>query len=250
MFQLNIPKDIKARRCQKAEHTFAGTPCGIMDQFISSLGQENNLLLIDCRNNEYQLAPYVQSSDEEAPVILITNSNVHHNLSSSEYPTRVKQCHEAVEHLQTKYPDIQSLRDATEEMLESIKDTLSPIIYNRALHVISENTRTLATIKALTNKQYELVGQYMYESHESLSQLYEVSCIEIDFLVKLTKHLPGVYGSRITGGGFGGCTISLVKKEAIESVKQFLSENYFKQFHTVCEFFEALPSGGANSFEL
>lgn len=246
----------KALRCQKAEHTFAGTPCGIMDQYISAMGQVNNLLLIDCRSREFQLVPYgTTKADEtneikELPVIVVTNSNVKHKLSGSEYPDRVKQCQEAVAALQTRYPEVKALRDASMEMVESLKDNMSDVVYRRACHCVSEDIRTLATVEALRNQDYAAVGRYMSESHYSLQHNYEVSCSELDLLVKIAMQVSGVYGSRMTGGGFGGCTVTLVQRSAVNALKEALYENYWKQAHLRCDCYEALPSAGAGMIDL
>lgn len=238
----------KALRCQKAEHTFAGTPCGIMDQYISAMGKSGNLLLLDCKTNTFQLVPFGKGGD--SPIILVTNSNVKHELSGSEYPDRVKQCQRAVQILKTKYSQVNSLRDATMEMLESVKADMEDVVYRRARHVIDENVRTLATVKALESKNYEGVGQYMTQSHNSLRDDYEVSCEELDFLVKVALQVPGVYGSRMTGGGFGGCTVTLVAKSAVKELEKALRENYFKQYHLRCECYEAVPSDGARLLDV
>lgn len=248
LYNIDIEGVNKALRCQKAEHTFADTPCGIMDQYISSLGKEGNLLLIDCRTTSFNLVPFGEGDD--VPIILVTNSNVKHKLSGSEYPDRVRQCKEAVTALQIKYPSVKALRDASEEMLENVKGEMSDVCYRRARHVIGENARTLATVEALTNKDFVVAGEYMTQSHESLRDDYEVSCEELDFLVRSALSVKGVYGSRMTGGGFGGCTVTLVEKTAAKELERFLHENYFKQYHNRCECYEAVPSSGASILEV
>jgi len=242
----------KALRCQKAEHTFADTPCGIMDQYISAMGQANNLLLIDCRSNEATLVPFGGSapgtavnSGEDSPIILVTNSKVKHQLSGSEYPDRVKQCQEAVKILQSKYPNVKQLRDATQEMVENLKGDMSDVVYRRARHCVSEDMRTLAAVEALKRNDFETVGRLMTESHYSLQMNYEVSCPELDLLVKIANQVKGVYGSRMTGGGFGGCTVTLVKRDAAPELIHHLHEAYWKQGHLKCETYECVPSSGA-----
>lgn len=248
MYSLKISPVEKALRCQKAEHTYAGVPCGIMDQFISALGKEGNLLLIDCRSNSHTLVPF--GSGEDAPVILVTNSKVKHALTGSEYPDRVKQCKEAVAAIQKSFPKVKSLRDADHDMLEAVRSNLSAVAYKRARHVIDEDRRTLQTVESLKTKDYATVGKLMNESHNSLRDDYEVSCEEIDFLVKCARSHPAVYGSRITGGGFGGCTVTLVDRKAVKEVEEFIRENYWKQYHHHCEFIAAVPSAGATVVEL
>lgn len=182
----------KALRCQKAEHTFADTPCGIMDQYISALGSKGNLLLIDCRSNEFQLIPF-GFGDANSPVILITNSNVKHTLSGSEYPDRVRQCKEAVSALQVKYPQVKALRDATMDMLDEISGELSDVVYRRAKHAIGEDKRTLAAVQALRAGDYVQAGKLMTESHYSLKDDYEVSCEELDVLVEVAIKVCYLY---------------------------------------------------------
>lgn len=238
----------KALRCQKAEHTFADMPCGIMDQYISAMGSQGNLLLIDCRSTEYELVPFGAGAD--APIILVTNSNVKHKLTGSEYPDRVRQCKEAVKVLQAKYPEVKALRDATMPMLDSVKAQLSDLIYRRAKHCITEDVRTLATVTALKNGDFKAAGHHMTQSHMSLQRDFEVSCVEQDLLVKIALEVPGVYGSRMTGGGFGGCTVTLVKRSAVEKLKQSLKEHYWKQAHLKCECYACEPSPGAAMIDL
>ena len=261
----------KALRCQQAEHTFADTPCGIMDQYISTMGSKGNLLLIDCRSTEYQLIPFGSSgsgdggngdgtgddcvgandgNSKPCPVILITNSNVKHQLSGSEYPDRVRQCKEAVQCLQTMYPHVLALRDADMSMLDAVQHIMTPLVYTRAKHCITEDIRTQSTVDALRSNNFELVGQYMTASHHSLQYDYEVSCSELDLLVQLALTVPGVYGSRMTGGGFGGCTVTLVDKDIVDQLKDVLAVNYYKQTLLKCSFYECEPCDGTNSIEL
>mmetsp|Transcript_12139 Transcript_12139/g.16669 ORF Transcript_12139/g.16669 Transcript_12139/m.16669 type:complete len:475 (-) Transcript_12139:805-2229(-) len=243
----SVSKVTKALRCQKAEHDFANTPCGIMDQYISAMGSKGNLLLIDCRTNTFESIPFGISAS--SPMILITNSMVKHKLSGSEYPDRVKQCKEAVKAAQSNFPSVKALRDVTEEMFKTFNDELSDIVYRRAKHAIGEDQRTLAAVTALKAGDYQRVGELMTQSHNSLQVDYEVSCDELDLLVKLALAVPGVYGSRMTGGGFGGCTVTLVDREAIELLEQTLYENYFKQTSKKCVFYRTEPAEGAGFFE-
>lgn len=151
-----------------------------------------------------------------SPVVVVTNSNVKHTLSDGEYPVRVKQCKEAVSMLQMKYPHVTALRDCPwMEMLDAVKGQMSDVIYNRARHCVTEDQRTLSAIEALAAGDFERLGKLMTESHISLRDDYEVSCKELDFLVDSALEVEGVYGSRMTGGGFGGCTVTLVEKSEI-----------------------------------
>jgi len=209
-----------------------------MDQYISTMGCQKNLLLIDCRTQEYKLVPF--ASSDNAPVVLVTNSNVKHTLSGSEYPDRVRQCKEAVAAIQKKHNGVKALRDCTMEMLDSVKTQMPAVNYNRARHCIKEDKRTLDTVQALKDGKYDAVGKYMTESHRSLQHDYEVSCSELDKLVELALEVEGVYGSRMTGGGFGGCTVTLVEKKAVGRLKEHLKKHF-----EMCECYESVPSDGA-----
>ncbi|XP_046709843.1 galactokinase [Silurus meridionalis] len=225
-------KVAKALACQKAEHTHAGVPCGIMDQFISVLGKEGHALLIDCRSLEATAVPLV----DPGLVILITNSNVKHALTGSEYPSRRKQCEEAAAVMGKS-----SLRDATMQDLEDAKDCLDSVTYRRVCHVINEIERTAKAAEALKRGDYEEFGKLMVESHNSLRDLYEVSCPELDVLVLAAMEVDGVFGSRMTGGGFGGCTVSLLRADATERTMKHIKERY-----SGCPtFYITTPSDGA-----
>ncbi|XP_066474188.1 galactokinase isoform X2 [Tiliqua scincoides] len=222
----------KALVCQKAEHTFAMMPCGIMDQFISVMGKEGHALLIDCRSLKTRLVPL---SDPNL-VVLITNSNIRHTLTGSEYPTRRRQCEEAAKILGKA-----SLREASMTDLEASRSLLSMEVYRRARHVIGEIDRTAKAAEALQSKEYEKFGQLMVESHNSLRDDYEVSCLELDELVTAALEIPGVYGSRMTGGGFGGCTVTLLESTAAEKVLTHIKEKYSRK----ATFYFSKPSDGA-----
>lgn len=239
----------KALRCQKAEHDFADTPCGVMDQYISSMGCEGKLLLIDCRSYDYKLVQYAERN-ENVPVILVCNSCVKHSLSGSEYPDRVRQCKEAVTAIKAQYPQVKSLRDVTMDMIDSMSPSqLSDLARRRARHVVGENDRTMGVVAALQAKDYAGVGRLMTLSHASLQHDYEVSCEELDLLVRIANSLPGVYGSRMTGGGFGGCTVTLVNPDEVQRVEQAMAENYTKQTGLKADFYRALPCAGAGSVD-
>ncbi|KAM6297544.1 galactokinase [Aegotheles albertisi] len=227
----------KALACQKAEHTFADMPCGIMDQFISTMGQEGHALLIDCRSLETVLVPLMDAS----LVILITNSNVRHTLTGSEYPTRRRHCEEAAAALGKS-----SLRDATMAELEEARSQLGREVYQRARHVIGEIARTAQAAQALQDKDYRTFGRLMVESHNSLRDDYEVSCPELDELVAAALEVDGVYGSRMTGGGFGGCTVTLLEAGAAERAQHHIQEKY----SGTATFYLTKPSGGAKVLPL
>lgn len=227
----------KAIACQQAEHTHAAVPCGIMDQFVSVLGKEGHALLIDCRSLEAAPVPLT----DPGLVILITNSNVRHSLTGSEYPTRRKQCEEAAAILGKS-----SLRDATLQDLETSKDRLDNVTYRRARHVIEEIERTSQAAEALKRGDYKTFGKLMVDSHNSLRDNYEVSCPELDELVSAALEVDGVFGSRMTGGGFGGCTVTLLQADATERAMKHIQEKY----HGSPTFYITTPSDGARALSL
>ncbi|XP_064423637.1 galactokinase isoform X2 [Latimeria chalumnae] len=227
----------KALACQKAEHSFANMPCGIMDQFISVLGKEGHALLIDCRSFKTTLVPLTDPN----LVILITNSNVRHTLTGSEYPTRCRQCEEAAKSLGKA-----SLREATMDELNAAKGKLDSVVYLRARHVIGEIERTSKAAEALKVGDYRQFGRLMVESHNSLRDDYDVSCPELDELVAKALEVDGVYGSRMTGGGFGGCTVTLVETAAVEKTIQHIKEKY----SGTATFYITKPSNGASVLKL
>ncbi|XP_061088396.1 galactokinase isoform X1 [Conger conger] len=222
----------KALACQQAEHTHAGVPCGIMDQFVSVLGSEGHALLIDCRSLEATLVPLADPN----LVILITNSNVRHSLTGSEYPSRRRQCEEAAATLGRS-----SLREASLQDLEDAKGNLDSVTFQRARHVIEEIKRTAEAAEALKQGAYQEFGKLMVESHNSLRDHYEVSCKELDQLVTAAMGVEGVYGSRMTGGGFGGCTVTLLEAGAVDKTIQHIKEHY----HGSPTFYITQPSDGA-----
>merc|ERR1711871_40806 len=236
----------KALRCQKAEHTWADTPCGIMDQYISAMGQDGNLLLIDCRSREYQLVPF-GGGGGSVPVLMVTNSLVKHALSDSEYPDRVRQCREAVEIISKKHPQVKELRDATMEMVEEAKAEMPDVNYRRARHCVTEDARTLDTVERLKVGDFANVGKHMTASHNSLRDDFEVSCPELNELVNLALQVPGVLGSRMTGGGFGGCTVTLLEPSAVEPFKEFVGTKYRENVGIDCVFYTAVPAHGAQA---
>lgn len=239
LYGYNIKGPDLAKICQKAEHVVVGVKCGIMDQYISRMGEDKNALLIDCRTLEYRLVPLNLGSMK----IVITNSNVPHKLSSSLYNTRVAECHEAVKIMnETNQPKF--LRDFTIKHFEAYKSFFTKTIANRALHVINENQRVLDAEKALKAGDLKKFGELMNQSHDSLRDLYEVSSPELDFLVEIARSIPGCIGSRLTGAGFGGCTVSIMEENAIPKYKEKLSE-YTKKFTYKPEVYITVPKKGS-----
>jgi galactokinase len=210
----------KALLCQQAEHEFAGVPCGIMDQFASMMCRADHLMLLDCRSLQVEHIPLVDPN----VTVLIMNTNVKHELSGGEYAERRAQCESAARKL-----DVAVLRDATISQLDSRRGQLNELEFRRARHVIGEIARTIEAATAIKTGDWARVGQLMYASHDSLRDDYEVSCRELDVLVNLARDLGaerGMIGSRMTGGGFGGCSVSLVEAGKADDVAHFLTEHY------------------------
>jgi galactokinase len=229
----------KALLCQQAEHEYAGMPCGIMDQFISVMGKEDHILLLDCRSRETQLVPMKDPS----VALLITNTNVKHELTGGEYAKRRAECEEAARIL-----GVNSLREATPEKLEENRGQMTEVVYRRAKHVIGEIERTLHAAEGVRASNWATVGQLMYASHVSLRDDYEVSCPELDTVVDIAGKIGsdgGVYGCRMTGGGFGGCTVALVQADKIDSISQVIAAEYEKRTGIKPTLFVSRPAAGA-----
>jgi galactokinase len=229
----------KALLAQKAEHEFAGVPCGIMDQFISTLGREGHLLLLDCRSCKTELVPM----DDPSVALLIVNTNVKHELSGGEYAARRAECEAAA-----KILGVASLRDATVEMLESAKGKMGEVIYHRARHVIGEIARTVNAAKDIRSSDWISAGKLMYASHASLRDDYEVSCAELDTVVEIAEAIGvrgGIYGCRMTGGGFGGCAVALVKTKNVEDITKKIATDYKTKTGIEATIFVSRPAAGA-----
>lgn len=214
-----------ARVGQRTEHKYIGVNCGIMDQAISCLGKAGHLMRMDCRSGEVEYFPWHPKGYQ----LVLVNSCVKHELKGSPYNERRLQCEHVAEVIAKKHPEVQSLRDATMEMLDEVKDEITGAEYKRARYVIGEVVRVLAVCEALEIDDYEKVGQMMYDTHYGLSQEYEVSCEELDFLNDVAKEC-GVTGSRIMGGGFGGCTINLVADELAPNFKKVVVEKFEEKY--------------------
>lgn len=230
----------KALLCQEAEHKFAGVPCGIMDQFSSVLCEQDALMLLDCRSQACRLVPLADLD----VTILIANSNVKHELTVGEYARRRAECEAAAQTLA-----VETLRDITREQLEACREQLGEVNHRRARHVVGEIARTLEAAAALAAAQWQEVGRLMYASHASLRDDYEVSCDELNLLVELAHEIGeagGVIGSRMTGGGFGGCTVSLVETAAAESIAEIIRQRYFQQTGIQPTLFTTRPARGAH----
>ena len=211
-----------ALACQWAEHHYAGVPCGIMDQYISAMAVAGHAMLLDCRN----LKPRQVPLDNTQVEFLIVNSNVKHELVQGEYTARRNQCHRAVEVISRAFPMVKALRDVSMPMLEECRLNLDPVVFRRARHVISENQRTLDFAAALEAKNWTGGGKLMYASHESLRDDYGVSCPELDALVEICSGVSGIYGARMTGGGFGGSIVIMGCHSAMAAASAVIDEQY------------------------
>jgi galactokinase len=207
--------------CQKAEHEFVGTRCGVMDQFIASFGAAGHALMLDCRSLEFELLAIAHGLS-----LVVCNSMVRHELASGEYNRRRADCETGVKLLRKRMPGICALRDATRADLDKYKYLLPEVVYRRCRHVVSENYRVRAAAEALRAGDAKRLGHLMYLSHASLRDDYEVSCKELDLLVELASSISGVYGARMTGGGFGGCTVNLVSSDSAELFKERIAAQY------------------------
>jgi len=227
--------------CQKAENEFVGARVGIMDQFVSLHGQEDHALVLDCRALSFEplLIP-------ESVKLVISNTMVKHELASSEYNRRRADCEEAVRRLAGVLPGIRALRDVNLEQLERHRNVLSEVIYKRALHIVTENSRVLDSAEALRSGDIARFGMRMAESHRSLRDLYEVSCRELDLMVDLAYQQKGVFGARMTGGGFGGATINLVDARFAGEFKEKMAKSYQRETGLVPQIYICRPAEGAS----
>jgi galactokinase len=219
---ITLSKPDLALLCQRAENEFVGMRCGIMDQFISACGQQGHALLVDCRSLETRLLPLSSNAQ-----VVICNSMVRHELTGGEYNERRQACEEGARLLGVK-----ALRDATPEAVDGLDDE---ILRRRCRHVVAENLRVQSAAEALVRGDFAEFGRLMLESHQSLRDDYQVSCPELDQLVEIARSLPGVYGSRMTGGGFGGCTVSLVRRQDVPDFVQAIADSYPTEQIFVCD---------------
>jgi galactokinase len=230
----------KAELCQTAEHVYAGVPCGIMDQFISTMGRAGQVLLLDCRSKQPVWLPLAAPSI----TVLIINTNVKHELSSSEYPARQKSCKKVAAVL-----DVPSLREATLEMLRKSSSSLDKTSFRCARHVITEIDRTLRAAESIRQASWAEFGRLMYESHASLRDDYAVSCAELDTVVDIAQRIGtqgGVLGCRMTGGGFGGCAVALIETRAEQAITGEIGTEYQRRTGIQGTLFASQPAEGAN----
>jgi len=238
-FEMSGPE--MALLCQAAENEFVGVNCGIMDQFISRLGRKNHALFIDCRTLEHEAVPL----PEDGIKVIVADTLKKRGLVDSEYNVRRAQCEEAVSILRTYLPSIKALRDVTAPDFRRYGRELPPTVRRRAEHVIMENSRVLESVEALRHGKLALFGRLMNQSHESLCDKYEVSCRELNALAEAAWRIPGVYGSRMTGAGFGGCTVSLVAADAVEEFLERVPAEYRARIGVTPSVYVCTPEGGA-----
>ena len=244
LFDLNIDKFELARIGQSTEHNYCGVKCGIMDQFASVFGKAGSLIRLDCKTMEYKYYPF----HPEGYRLVLLDSVVKHELASSAYNKRRESCERAVEAIKKNHPEVEFLRDAKMEWLEEVKPVISEEDYMRAEYVIDEVQRVLDVCDALERDDYETVGRKMYETHYGMSKLYEVSCEELDFLNDVAKEC-GVTGSRVMGGGFGGCTINLVKNELYDAFIARATAAFTEKFGHAPKVYDVVISDGARKLD-
>ena len=233
-----------AKLCQRAENDFVGARCGIMDQFISCCGRVGHALMLDCRSLEYCPLPLPPEVS-----LVICNTMVKHELASSEYNTRRAESEEGVRQLSRFLPQMRALRDASLEDLNRYSASLPDVIYRRCRHVISENARVTDAATSLERGDLGTFGRLMHDSHVSLRDDYQVSCAELDLMVELAENFPGVFGARMTGGGFGGCTINLVRAEAVDDFQRHVARAYEKSTGLAPQIFVTSAAEGASEVQ-
>lgn len=233
-----------AKAGQMTEHNYVGVKCGIMDQFASLFGKEGHLMRLDCRSLEHKYFPF----NPKGYKLVLLDSCVKHELASSAYNQRRQSCENVVAEIRKDHPEVEYLRDVTMEMLQSYKGRVSEEDYMRAEYVVAEIQRVLDVCDALEKGDYELVGQKMYETHEGMSKLYEVSCEELDFLNQIAQEC-NVTGSRVMGGGFGGCTINLVKNEFYDLFVETAKTRYQEKYGKAPKVYDVVISDGARRVE-
>ncbi|GAA4782163.1 galactokinase [Olivibacter ginsenosidimutans] len=246
LFQLNIQKLDLALLSQAAENQFVGVNCGLMDQFASVFGKEQQLIKLDCADYTYEYIPF-NTSDIK---ILLLDTQVKHSLASSAYNERREQCEEGVRLIHQHYPEVKSLRDVSEEMLLKYVKPANEIVYNRCTYVVAEIKRLLLACEDLKKDDFTSFGKRMFETHDGLQHLYEVSCPELDELVNLVRDNPYVLGARMMGGGFGGCTINLVSANKAEEVAQAVQQAYKEKTGITIPYYIAEINSGTSMINL
>ena len=242
IFGYALPLDRMIRLAQRAEHSFAGVMCGIMDQFASMYGREGHFVKLDCRTMEYEYHPFIADD----LTLLMLNTNVKHSLASTAYNRRRMECAQGLAWVQEAYPDVQALRDVTLEMLDRQVRHRDATVDMRCRFVVEEIARLHAACSDLVNGDMVSLGKRLLATHDGLRDMYEVSCQELDYLVAKVRTYPGVIGARMMGGGFGGCTINIVRTEAVDALVAQLSVDYQKDMNLPLTAFSVKPSDGTS----
>ena len=247
LFDLQLERLDLVRMAQKAENEFVGVKCGIMDMFASVMGKDAQVIQLDCRDLSYQYFPLNLGGYK----IVLFDTGVKHSLAGGEYNLRRQQCEQGVAMLKERFPEVNSLRDANLPMLdEQFRSAVSSTVYNRCLYVIEENIRLETGCRLLLQNDIQGFGKQMHGSHKGLSELYEVSCKELDFLVDLSKQEDAIAGARMMGGGFGGCTINLIESSAIESIHERFSKQYQSAMGRELAMYVTVPSEGSQLIKI
>lgn len=244
IYDLSLTKEDIALIGQKAEHTFVGVNCGIMDQFASVFGKEDHVILLDCNTLEYEY----HKADFKDYTLLLLDSKVKHTHLTSGYNDRRREVEEGLAVIKKHYPAVKSFRDVTEYMVTAIETELGAVNFKRCLFVVKEIKRVTDAVEAIEAQDFLKLGQLMFETHHGLSENYEVSCEEIDFLVSMTESDDAVIGSRMMGGGFGGCSINLVKKTAVDEVIAKVSKAYQEKYNITLEAYKVAISEGTTRY--
>lgn len=242
LFKLGLSREEIALIGQQSEHTFVGVKCGIMDQFASVFGKKNHVIKLDCTSLEHEY----HTADFKNYTLVLFDSHVKHTHLTSGYNDRRNEVEQGLNTIKTHYPSVQTFRDCTENQLESLRNELGETLYKRCHFVIQEIRRVNEAVKALDQNQFEQLGNLMFETHEGLSKEYEVSCAEVDFLVEFVKNKKQVIGSRMMGGGFGGCSINLVEKGSEKALFESISKAYREQFGITLSYYKVKISKGTS----
>ncbi len=240
LFNLGIDKLSLVKMAQRSENEFVGVQCGIMDQYANAYGQRDSVIRLDCQTLEAQYYPF----DFPDLSIVLFDTRLSHSLASSEYNQRRMECAEAVRAIKERFPAVSSLRDVTPAMLDEVKSNLDPVLFRRAHFVVEENERVLRACDALVHMDIATFGSLMKATHAGLRDEYQVSCTELDFLVERVEKDPAVYGSRMMGGGFGGCAVNLIDNRELERVTKSVSDAYKKRFQVELKTYVTRISGG------
>jgi galactokinase len=240
IFKLGIEKWDIVLIAQKAEHVFAGVMVGIMDQFASVFGKADHVIKLDCQSMDYEYIPFKLDGYK----LVLLNTNVKHSLGSSEYNTRRKQCEAGVALIKEHHPEVDSLRDVSMEMLHKYVEPKDPVVYKRCKYVVEEKDRLLQGCEDLQKGDIHALGEKMFRTHDGLSKEYEVSCRELDFLVDAVRNNPDVLGARMMGGGFGGCTINIVKEDAIDQLVADIGKAYQQKMNLEMSAYVAVIENG------